>query len=189
MSVDPVVVEELRQMFRDGATPSRLIQHIVARHSGERDWRFLIQDYFREAFSVPIVRGLKPFDDYSHADLRSSFLNQDLLQDMMANQSTWNPGQGPATPAEAEWVASLPASDPVEHFERAKQIVMPEFANAWPHLDAQARSAVWRLIGGCNNRSELVVILAKLAERLQQKINALESQLEGGKKATQGSGT
>jgi hypothetical protein len=53
MSTRLEVVNELRSLFQDGATPSRLIRHIVERHAGERRYHQLIQDYFREAFGIP----------------------------------------------------------------------------------------------------------------------------------------
>jgi hypothetical protein len=48
MRPDPLVVEELRKLFIAGATPSRLIKHIVARHAHEEKLYTLIQVYFRE---------------------------------------------------------------------------------------------------------------------------------------------
>ena len=55
-------------MFEGGATPSRLIRHIADRHEGDAGLHSLIQEYFLEAFGVPIVRGLNPNDDYQRRD-------------------------------------------------------------------------------------------------------------------------
>lgn len=62
MNIRSEVVSELQILFKEGATPSRLIRHIVERHEGERMLHSLIQAYFLEAFEVPIVRGLSPND-------------------------------------------------------------------------------------------------------------------------------
>jgi hypothetical protein len=55
----PEVIEELRSLFRRGATPTRLIRHIVDRHANVPDVGILIQDYFSEAFAVGLLRGLR----------------------------------------------------------------------------------------------------------------------------------
>jgi len=52
------VVNEICSLFKDGATPSRLIRHIAERHEGEKSLHSLIQAYFLQAFGVPIVRGI-----------------------------------------------------------------------------------------------------------------------------------
>src|SRR5437762_17538 len=90
MSTRPEVIGELRSLFKDGATPSRLIRHIVERHNGERTFHSLIQAYFLDAFGVPIVRGLNPADDYQHADLRYAFLNEQLVHEMIQKRSEWD---------------------------------------------------------------------------------------------------
>ena len=52
MNTRPEVINELRSLFKEGATPSRLIRHIVERHAGERTFHSLIQAYFHEAFGL-----------------------------------------------------------------------------------------------------------------------------------------
>jgi len=93
MDIRSEVVTELRSLFRDGATPSRLIRRIVELHPGETHF-YLIQDYFREAFGVPIVRGLSRLDDYQRADLRLAYLNQMLLHEMIEKKTEWDHGRG-----------------------------------------------------------------------------------------------
>ena len=90
MSIQASVIQELRSLFKDGATPSRLIQHIVSRHPQERNWHGLIQAYFREGFGVSIVRGLPPAENYADINLRYAYLNEDLLHEMVHMRSSWD---------------------------------------------------------------------------------------------------
>ncbi len=91
MGIEASVIEELRSLFKEGATPSRLMQHIVARHPDEgRDWYGLIQDYFREGFGVPIVRGLTPEQSYHDISLQYAYLNEDLLHEMVRARALWD---------------------------------------------------------------------------------------------------
>ena len=188
MSVNPLVIEELRAMFREGATPSRLIQHIVTRHGEERNWHGLIQDYFKDAFAVPIVRGLKPLDNYHYEDLRYAFLNQDVLHEIIEKQSGWNSEEANTPPPATGWLHSLSATNAEEAIKKAESAGMPELADYWDRLDSRERLVLCRLIGGFNRRSEMVKILASLAERLQQRILELENELRKEREANQGAG-
>jgi hypothetical protein len=176
MGTVQTIIEELRVLFREGATPSRLMRHIVGRHPDEKNRHALIQDYFREAFGVDLVRGLKPFDDYAHADLRYAFLNQDLLHGMAAKRATWDSGKAPTAGAAPSWLDSLEATDLQELIREAEASGLPELAEGWVKLNPKERSAVCRIIAGFNLRSETVQLLARLVERLQQKVLELESE-------------
>jgi hypothetical protein len=177
MTVNPLVVEELRALFKAGATPSRLIEHLVTRHGGEPNEHALIQEYFREAFGVAIVRGLRPFDDYRHEDLRYAFLNQDLLHEMIEKQASWNPGRTTDNSGERSWLDSLTATDPTEQVRKAEATGMPELADVWNSLKPAERSVINRIIAGFNTRAEMATILARLAERLQQQVRELTKEL------------
>jgi len=177
MNTNPLVVEELRALFRDGATPSRLIQHIVERHDEEQNCYSLIQAYFREAFGVNMVRGLRPLDKYQHSDLRDAFLNDDLLHEMVEKQSTWNRAANHRELGNATWLAGLTATSLDDHFHEAAS-GMAELGNLWNRLDPKEQAVIQRLIAGNSWKYEQVQILIQLAERLQQRVNELESQLK-----------
>ncbi len=36
MEPDPLVINELREMFKAGATPSRLMRHLIAHHGQQK---------------------------------------------------------------------------------------------------------------------------------------------------------
>src|SRR5438105_3334730 len=137
MNTRPDVVEELRSLFKKGATPSRLIRHIAVRHSDEQNLHFLVQDYFMEAFGVPIVRGLKPLDDFCHSDLRYAFLNEQLLHDMIAARLVWDARAGTRglENGQQPWLESIvatPDEGQIEHI--AKAPVAPQLAQGWARL-------------------------------------------------------
>jgi hypothetical protein len=56
--LDPELVNELRESFIDGATPSDLMHRIALRHEGDPSLHFIIRDYFCEAFGIPLLRNV-----------------------------------------------------------------------------------------------------------------------------------
>jgi hypothetical protein len=166
MNLRPEVVVELRSLFKEGATPSRLIRHIVERHDDDSDYFGLIQFYFMEAFAVPIVRGLQPLDDYRHADLRYAFLNDDLLHNMVEKRGEWDTGNGADS-----WLDSLVAHDGMAQLERARTVVPTELHQCWPSLTPKEREYIHLLIASSRGMSERAKILSRLAECLQQQVN------------------
>ncbi len=134
MSPRPDVVSELRSLFKEGATPSRLIRHIVERHEGERSYQALIQAYFREAFGIPIVRGLNPTDDYQHADLRYAFLNEQLVHDMLQKRGEWDVGPGAELSRAESWLDSLSADDDQQRIDQVQATTIPELSRCWSQL-------------------------------------------------------
>src|SRR4051812_45027081 len=120
MSIQTSVIQELRSMFKEGATPSRLIQQIVARHPEEGNWHGLIQDYFREGFGVPIVRGLTPGDDFGSIDLRYAYLNEDVLHDMVQSRNKWDRELNRSDNGFPTWLDSLVATSALERLQEAK---------------------------------------------------------------------
>jgi hypothetical protein len=180
MSTRPEVIRELRVLFKEGATPSRLIRHIVARHPGESSWHALIQDYFLEAFGVPIVRGLQPFDNYRHADLRYAFLNEHLIHEILEKHAQWDQEEGQHKEA-ISWLDSTQATDKEELLKQAQAAIVPELADCWERLDLRERSFIQRTMASANGLYEEVKVLARLAEQLQQKIVELQDRVPGPK--------
>ena len=45
------VVDELRRLFQDGATPSQLMRYMANHHEDDGRLHFLIKDYFNLGFS------------------------------------------------------------------------------------------------------------------------------------------
>ncbi|HTU91145.1 MAG TPA: hypothetical protein VMF69_13790 [Gemmataceae bacterium] len=175
MNIQASVIQELRSMFKEGATPSRLIQHIVARHPHEGNWHGLIQDYFREAFAIQIVRGLSPAETYSDIDLRYAYLNEDVLHEMVQMRSSWDQGLNDREGAWPSWLDTLVATNAIDRLQEGKQLAPPaDFSEAWEQLSENDRAGILRVNSSYTGKTELVQILARLVERLQQRIIALE---------------
>ncbi len=175
MNVQASVIEELRSMFKEGATPSRLIQHIVARHPNEGNWHGLIQDYFREGFGVPIVRGLSPVETYDNIDLRYAYLNEDVLHEMVQSRTLWDRVPNRTEGDLSSWLDSLTATSALDRLQEAKQMGTPaDLSESWGRLNENERSGIVLANSSFKGRTEMIQILARLVERLQQRIVALE---------------
>jgi hypothetical protein len=174
MSTRAEVVGELRSLFKEGATPSRLIRHIVERHQGERFFHLLIQEYFMEAFGVPIVRGLNPIDDFQQADLRYAYLNEQLLHEMILRRGEWDNCSNAVTSGTGSWLEALRANDDQERIRQLQETVIPELSRCWAGLSTREQHYIHRSMASANGLHETVKILSRLAECLQQKIVELE---------------
>jgi hypothetical protein len=175
MSTRPEVIRELRSLFKEGATPSHLIRHIVERHAGERRYHQLIQDYFREAFGVPIVRGLNPIDDYRHADLRHAFLNEEVVHEIIQRKSEWDENAAAGTGRTDSWLDPLNASDDHQRISQLKTTAIPELARIWSQLTPEEQHFIDGSMATANGLYETVKILSRLAECLQQRVVELEA--------------
>ncbi|MCI0459148.1 MAG: hypothetical protein L0Z62_19500 [Gemmataceae bacterium] len=169
LSTRPQVVAELRALFREGNTPSRLIKHIVACHPGEQHLFSLIQQYFREAFAVPLVRVTNRPEDYASDDLRFAHLNVHLIHQIIQHRHEWDTPAEPGPGGEPGWLDALVATDEVELIQQAEPANLAEFSPSWDQLDPQVQKYIKRLFGNVNALYEKVLILARLAERLQQR--------------------
>ncbi len=169
------VLTELRAMFREGATPSRLIRHIADRHAGDDDVHLLVQFYFVEAFGVPIVRGLNPVDRFDHDDLRYAFLNEYLVHEIIQRRSEWD-APSDRVPSESDsWLDSLKATDAKDRISQIHGDLIPELSRCWSHLTPQERYYIQMCLGSANGLSETVKALSRLAECLQQRVIELEA--------------
>lgn len=175
MTTRPEVIAELRSLFKHGATPSRVIRHIVERHEGERSLYPLIQAYFHEAFGVPIVRGLSPVDSYDHADLRYAFLNDQLVHEMIQDHNQWETAAAEANGA-VSWLEGLSATDAREQLRQVTTApVSAELRRCWDIMTQRERDYIALMTASAKGLSEKVRALSNLAEALQLRINELEA--------------
>lgn len=174
MPTDPHVVAALRSLFTAGATPSRLIRLVVAHHPDDPDWHHLVQRYFREAFMVPTVRIMNDRDAWEEMDLSHWDLNIHLLHRMVENRSTWLQD---VTFDQDSWLDSLVATDEPELIKQSQPPA--EVAESWSELPIQVREYVRRITGNAKALHERVLILARLAEQLQQRVSELEQCPDG----------
>jgi hypothetical protein len=179
MRTDPAIVAELRKQFVDGATPSRLIQYILEQHPTDckGDKYRLIQGYFEEAFRIPLVRNLRRDDSYSSESLQYAFLNESLLHEMIVNEPQWNPTPKSNQVCSSTWLEPLTATAEEELLNHARSTPPRELADSWNDLGQSERAYILRLIANLTLVHERSTILARLAERLQQKVVDLEKRL------------
>lgn len=165
MPTRPDVITELRSLFRQGATPSRLLEFIRDSHPGEGNWFLLAGDYFAEAFAVPFVRVTNNPDDYSSPGLRHAHLNGRLLHQMIQNRPLWDDRQE-ASP----WLDFLTASDEATLETQAKVAVSARVGDISPPLDPAVLGYLQQTTAQVAMLHERVQILARLAESLQRQI-------------------
>jgi hypothetical protein len=175
MRTRPQVINELRLLFRDGATPSRLIRLVVERHPEEARFHQLIQDYFREGFGIPIVRGLNPIDDYRQADLRYAFLNEQLVHEMLEKRSEWDSAEGAIMSTTGSWLDSLTVSGDQQRISQVKAVPIPELRRVWSQMTPEEQDFIDKSMASANGLYETVKILSRLAECLQQRVVELEA--------------
>jgi hypothetical protein len=94
------LIQDLRKRFKDGATPSGLIQCILD-YAGDTITYPELCDLLREAFRLPVVRisrsSLAPEHDH-----KGAILNRTLLTELVQSRSEWDAplrGDGAAKPS------------------------------------------------------------------------------------------
>lgn len=138
--VSQEVIDELREMFPRGATPSHLIKHIMLQHPGRETYFSLIQGYFREAFNVySIVRCQGEPAAYPGPDWKPAALNVDVVHRMLANQDTWKGDETTTADGRPLWYAGLPATEGFPTIEQLDPRMSPQQAELWPTLASSSR--------------------------------------------------
>jgi hypothetical protein len=177
MQINPQIIHELRSMFQDGATPSRLIEHLATYHDPSENWFHFVQTYFRKAFSVGIVPIPDERDRIDFADLNLAHLNKDLVHEMVRTKPLWNiDPKAPATEL-FSWLGAVSATADPEPNDPSQDLPPPQLAQSWSKLDSNAQAFVRRRLANADAYYERVLILARLTERLQQKVTELEKRL------------
>jgi hypothetical protein len=171
---DPQVVAELRDLFRKGATPSRLIRHIIHRHAGQSGVDVLVRAYFREAFGVPMLRFDLGALEREPEDLVLATLNAQVIPRMLATRPEWDTLPARDDASGLNWAQSLVPTDEAELIQRANPSSVPELARSWDRMDRETQNYIKRLVGNGQALHEKLLMLAQLAEQLQQQVMELE---------------
>ncbi len=172
MPPDPQVVEELRTLFLAGATPSRLIKHIISRHATVDKLYSLIQLYFREAFLTPLLRVSPELMLIDPQGMDLAFLNVNLIHQMLLNQHEWDTEHSPDT-RETNWLDGIQLKSDADQINNVKPELIPELSKSWGFLAEEARRYIQRTFGTAQALNERVLLLSRLAEQLQQQVNVL----------------
>ena len=179
MTPEPDVIAELRGLFKAGATPSRLMRHILEHHGPDQTTDRLIRAYFREAFCVPMFRASVSLLTPGLEGLPIAGVNGSVIHRMVQMRGEWdhNPkDNGHPTPS---WMGSLVATDEGKMIEQSDPESSPELSGAWKSLDPSTQQYIKRLMGNSQTLYEKVIILSTLVEQLQQQVIALESATVG----------
>jgi hypothetical protein len=170
--IDPELVAELRESFIDGATPSELMHRIALSHDGDRLLHFRIGDYFREAFGIPLLRHVTSDENYSPA-LRHAHFNRDVVPEMIQRIGEWN-----TVDLAGSWLEDVTVRSVVDHLRRLETSRPEELERVWEKLSEKEKTFIRRKSARIDRAWEVSKSLARLAERLQQKVVELEARLE-----------
>ena len=170
MSLDLCVIAELRRLFKAGATPSRLVRHIVAEHGGEPQVDRLVRTYFREAFGIPMFRASASLLTLPAEELPFAGVNAATIHQMVERRAEWDRD---ATPG-VTWMDSLVATDAAFLNDQTRPEQFGELAAIWGQLGEPAQTFIKRLVGNAQHLHEKVNVLSRLVEQLQQQVVALE---------------
>lgn len=167
MQFDDPFLDELRLLFMEGATVSRLIRRIASQHADETTLHQYLQDCFFRAFGVGPLRisrklVLTPLDEEGFYSL-----NRFLIAEMIERYSEW--GRHLASRTEPFW-KDIQAKSSMQFIEKARPEDVPELADSWEKLDLKAQKYLRRTLGNLDEMFQNVQILARLSERLQGQI-------------------
>jgi hypothetical protein len=179
MELDPLVIAELRALFKSGATPSRLMRHIVAHHGSQPipEIDRLIRAYFREGFGIPMFRASADILAMEQEDLRIADYSANVIHRMVETKSEWDKNITANGHLTTSWIDSLSASNESLLLEQSHPELTIELSGVWSSLDENAKEFIKRLLGNSRVLYEKVALLATLAEQLQQQVIALENAL------------
>lgn len=177
--MDQQLVNELRQMFLDGATPSSLMERIQVHHSEEDNIHWLIKDYFNEAFDISPLRHGSNDGDYAPDSKHAHFV-RDVVPEIISNIEKWNHSDLQDT-----WLNGLSVSTFEEHKKRLATPHFEELDRIWDQLNEREKNFIIGRIARKDYFWDVMKALAALAERLQQKVDELQTKLNQEVSATQ----
>jgi hypothetical protein len=171
--INETLVQELRRMLLDGATPSRLLQRLLEDPSMQGILApGVIDRYFCAAFGSKVYPILAAQGDV-FSSLQFAYLNGDVLHKMLEDLSQWRSSVEGVNNAWCEDVQAVDSQVKLEEFDAKKD---PYLTGSWDRLDAKAQSYIRHCMSALSVAQEQVHILRMLAERLQQKAFWLEQQ-------------
>jgi len=174
MQADPQIVAELRTMFLNGATPSRLVRHIAARHEGD-DWPAYVDAYFAESFSVTTFATNGHTLNVDLDRIESFEFDVDILRDMVGRIGVWRASVDDA-PAPAWCDGFSVSSDDLKMNDKTRPESHPALADSWASMTPRAREFVRQAMVNAQGYYERMQVLGRLVERLQEQVIEFERQ-------------
>jgi hypothetical protein len=168
------LIRDLRKQFKDGATPSRLIHHILDETSGTITYSEIC-GILQEAFCLPVVR-ISRSSVSPQKDHRGVILNRTLLADLVQARSKWDSPHPDAVANELSWMDGVAVNSTESIACDVRKKPFPGLSNkSWSALSSEEQEALYVQLTTGIVFSQRVEILARLVERLQGKIVELES--------------
>jgi hypothetical protein len=181
MPAPETIIQELRALFKQGATPSKLLRHIIGRFPGESLSAWVLRDYLEKAFCLPMARLIQPGIDYTADNPCFVALNRTLIPEIIQRRQEWDTAQEASSEGVPCWFDGLTSTSPEEARDAASRKTHPRLnTSTWENLSPDEQDALRLQMAGIQTTSERVAILATLVERLQQQVECLERQLDDG---------
>ena len=158
----------MRAMLCEGCTPLSIIRHICDLHHEGGRWQSFVSDCFRQAFGVTLLALPDRYDSLLANRKIQDYLNTEILHEIISNRHLWVSSDMEYEVAHS-WFSELSPTDIWSATDRFDPQAIPEIAAVWPHLDTVTRQYLRVLIVNAKVNYERSLILARLAERLQEK--------------------
>lgn len=170
MNLNPQVIDTLRKMFADGATPSQLIRYLARYHSNDPNWPNYISTYFAKAFSIVLLEMEGRSIDDKLDDKTMAILNTQVLHELVGRAHLWK------TDAHGQvWFDGLDISaDELTLIDSVDPKAYPSLVESWPLMSEEGKEFVRRVMINSQSYYEKTQILARLVERLQHRIDELD---------------
>lgn len=174
MNKQAKLIHDLRSLVKDGATPSRLIRHILS-ELGEKTSQSDLQKILMQAFQLPIVQ----ISPYSTTDQKGIVLNRTLLPEIVGNRNLWDTEKPSASNGHVSWLDGLHVQHPGDAMDKLMSTPYPGISEqSWAALHPEEQNGLFLQLASSRVLSDRVELLSRLAERLQEKIDELERKLK-----------
>lgn len=167
MTFDAPFLDELRLLFMEGATISRLIRQIARQKPEDTSLHQFIQDCFFHAFGVGPLRISRNVSAAQMDDETFFGLNQFLIAEIIERYGDW--GAHLSGQSEPFW-KGMHVKSGGHLIEKANPDEIPELVDCWKDLDPKAQKYIQRIMGNLNETVQNLEILARLSERLQGQV-------------------
>jgi hypothetical protein len=168
MLIRPDVVAGLRRLFADGATYSGLLRFILKQLPEEEVDMLVIQRYVMEAFSVPFSCPTRKNVASIANDDHYATINTWLIPRILSARSTWMGAEHPKQVG--AWWETQTITEPGQ-LPTGK----PSWLStaSWESLSPTEQEKLAAAETSCAVLSEEVLLLSRLAERLQRRLSEL----------------
>ncbi len=165
------IITGLRNLFKSGATYSGLLRYLLKQHSEDEVSTELFQRYLMEAFSIPFHCGIKRNVSLEGNDDQYALIDTWFIPRVLSMRRSW------ATSDEGDsehrpWWLALSLTEP-EHFPTGKPSWMSD--SSWSALSPTEQEKVASATTSCHVLAEEVLLMSRLAERLQRTVAELQN--------------